>query len=118
MRADRVDHGVVAELEDVVAADHGRELEQGAEVARPEQLEGRAHLGRRWEEAGVFLGVAVEGPGEAVLRLGWKRRRVFRDEARVGVIDAARAIALVEVDPQGGAAEQQHGCGESEAGSF
>src|SRR5207249_9535159 len=97
MLANRVDDRVVAELEDVVAADDGRELEQRAEVVHPEMLEGGMQAWGRREKAGVFLGVAVEGPGEAVLRLGRKRWRVFRDEAGVGVVDAPRAVALVEI---------------------
>ena len=117
--ADRVDDRVVAELEDVVAADHGRELEQRAEVVHPKMLEGGMQAWGRGEEARVFLGVAVEGPGEAILRLGRKRRCVFGDEAGVGVIDAPRAVALVEIDAEGDPAEQQqHAGGESEAGSF
>ena len=38
---DRVQHRVIAELEDVIAADHRRELQQRAEVVCPQQTEGR-----------------------------------------------------------------------------
>ena len=50
---------VVGELEDAVAVDHGRELEQRAAAVRPQLLERGAQAGGSREEAGVVLGVAV-----------------------------------------------------------
>ena len=85
MLVDRGQHAVVGELEDVVAVDHGRELEQRVAVAHPQLPEGRAHAVGRGEEAGVVLGVAVDRPGEAVgaaRRAG--RRRLRRRSGRGG----------------------------------
>ncbi len=114
---DRAEHGVVAELEDAFAVDHGRELEQRVAVVHPQLLERRVDVGGRGEEAGVVRGVAVERPGEAAGAAGGQRGRGLRDEARVRVVDVAGAVALVEVAAEHDGADQhdEHRHGDREA---
>ena len=104
---DRLEHAVVGELEDVIAADHRRELEQRAAVVHPQPLERRVQAGGGGEEARVVLGVAVERPGEAVRAARRQARGRLGHEARVGVVDAAGAVALVQVGAEHDG-EQQH----------
>ena len=103
-----LEHAVVGELEDVVAVEHGRELEQRVAGAHPQVLERRVHAGRGGEEAGVVRGVAVERPGvtSEPARSG-QRRGGLGDEARVRVVDAAGAMALVQVAAERDGDEQQ-----------
>ena len=64
-------------------------------------------LGRSGEEAAVILGVAVDRPGELVGRgFGQCRRGRLRDEAGVGVVDAASSVAFVEVAGEGRGCDQ------------
>jgi hypothetical protein len=92
---ERAQHGVVAELEDAFAVDHRRELEQRVVVVDPQGSERRAHVSGGGEEAGVVAVVAVDRPGEAVGRGLRQLRRRLGDEAGVGVVDVAGAVALV-----------------------
>ena len=97
MLADRLEQAVVSELEDVIAANHGRELQQRAPVVYPQPLERWVQARGRREEARVFLGVAVERPREAVRTARRQARRRLGDKARVRVVDAAGAVALVQI---------------------
>ena len=107
MLADRLQQAVVGELEDVIAADHGRELEQRAAVVHPQPLERGVQARGGGEEARVFLRVAVERPREAVRTARRQARRRLGDEARVRVVDAAGAVALVLIGAEHDG-EQQH----------
>ena len=98
---------VVGELEEVIAVDHGRELEQRAAVVHPQPLERRVQAGGGGEEARVVLGVAVERPGEAFRAARRQARGRLGHEARVGVVDAAGAVALVQIAAEHDG-EQQH----------
>ena len=101
VEVDRAEGAVVGELEDVVAVEGGRELEQRVAVADPEALEGREDAGGGGEEAGVVAGVAVEGPGGAFGAARGQGGGGLGDEAGVGVVDVAGAVALVEVGAEG-----------------
>ena len=90
----------------MIAANHRRELQQRAEVVRPQLPEGRMHARGCREVARVILGVAVERPREAI-HAARGRRRGFWHEAGVRVVDAAGAMALVQIGAQRGAGEEQ-----------
>ncbi len=107
MQVDRAERAVVGELEDVIAVDRGRELEQGAAVAHPQAAEGREHACGGGEEAGVVARVAVEGPGRAFGPARGQDGGGLGDEAGVGVVDAAGAVALVEVAAECERGDQQ-----------
>src|ERR1700684_1617590 len=94
---DRLQQAGVGELEDVVTADHGWELEQRAAVVHPQPLEWGGQTRGGGEEARVFLVVAVERPGEAVRPARRQARCRLGDEACVRVVDAAGAVALVQI---------------------
>ena len=115
VEVDRAECAVVGELEDVIAVDGGRELEQRAAVAHPQTLEGREDAGGGGEEAGVVAGVAVEGPGGAFGPAGGQDGGGLGDEAGVGVVDAAGAVALVEVAAEGERGEQHEQSGRDPA---
>ncbi len=94
----RSQHAVVAELEDAVAADDRRELEQRVRVVDPQLAKRRVQRRRRGKEARVFGRVAVERPGDRLFDLLRRQlRRRLGHEARVRVVDAAGAVVLVEV---------------------
>ena len=77
-------------------------------VALPELAERRAHAFGCREEPRVVLGVAVVRPGETIGRAFRQRRgRRFRRERRVRVVDAPRAVALVEVGAERDAGEHE-----------
>ena len=102
---DRVQHRVVTELEDVVAAHHRRELQQRPEAARPHLVEGRVQLRGRGEVAVVIMRVAVQRPREAVHRLA---RCGFGHEPRVRVVNAAGAVFFVDHSGDHDAGDDEH----------
>ena len=108
---ERVQDPVVGELEDVVAVHDGRELEQGMAVVDPQRPERRDDGGWGGEEAGVVLVVAVQGPGEAVRARLRERGSRLGHEAGVGVVDAARPVALVQVAGEGERSESERQAG-------
>ncbi len=114
---DRAENRVVCELVDAFVRHHRRKLQQRGLFAFPDAPEGRFDRRGRGDVAVMVGGVAVERPHER--RFLWCGRWLFAGffghEAGVGVVDRARAMALVEVDPHARADDDHQGHGGGDA---